>query len=171
MDEERIVKIVDGLRRKSSRSRIEGIIYIILILVVCSVILFSFVKFSGHIINLQTGDQAVIEKMTIVQGAQSKDSKLSETVGNIVLRLGAVMLAIYLVQILVGFARYRFKVAEIHSSNADALILSNGDIDKFSYYTKALSPNTDFVKMPTEPYDKVFNLVKDISSKVNLKNS
>jgi len=168
MKNENIDLIIKDLNKRSKSSRLEGIAYVLLILTICSVILFSFVKFGGvsNITNIQIEEKAVLEKPININNT----SELSEIISSLVLRLGAVMLAIYLIQILVGFARYRFKVSEIHAANANALILSNNDIEKFTALSSALSPNQEFGKMPTNPYDKAYDLVRDVASKINTKN-
>lgn len=56
--------------------------------------------------------------------AASERSYLMNIIGDTVLRFGSVLLAIYLIQILVNFTRYHFRLASHLEATADALELS-----------------------------------------------
>jgi predicted PurR-regulated permease PerM len=79
------------------------------------------------------------------------DQVLSSITGSVV-RVGAVLIGIYLIQIMVTFARYYYKLAE-HLSMAAALInLSKGKVADLKTLSPLLLPSTiDFGKAPSSP--------------------
>jgi len=79
------------------------------------------------------------------------DQVLSSITGSVV-RVGAVLIGIYLIQIMVTFARYYYKFAE-HLSMAAALInLSKGKVADLKTLSPLLLPSTiDFGKAPSSP--------------------
>jgi hypothetical protein len=69
-----------------------------------------------------------------------------------VIRLASVFLAVYLIQILVGFTRYQFRMADHLDSTADAFELTNGDPEKLSSVLSSISPqHIEFGKLPRTP--------------------
>ena len=164
MNEFDLESLVKNIRRKALRSRIEGIIYIGIVILIFGVTTLYFIKYSSNIISIQA-EGATISNLAISQNANQDSAIDINTIGNIILRLGAVLLAIFIIQIIIGFARYRFKISEFHSANADALILSKGEIDKLIQLSDTLSPKVVFSDMPTEPSSKIIELLKEALSK------
>jgi hypothetical protein len=93
--------------------------------------------------------------------------------GTIVLRIGMVLIAIFIIQILVGFARYYFRLAEHLSMSADIIRLSDGHGTLIKELSSVLLPTFDFGKMPTSPIQRIVDstmetiqeLVKKIPSR------
>ena len=88
-----------------------------------------------------------------------------------ILRIGAVLIGIFLIQILVSFSRYYFKLAE-HLSMSGALIgLTGGKISDLKTAAPLLLPSSiDFGKTPTSPVEKVlegaFGTIRELSKKI-----
>jgi hypothetical protein len=89
-----------------------------------------------------------------------------------VIRIGAVLIGIFLIQIMVTFARYYYKIAE-HLSMASALIaLSGGKLSDLTTTGPLLMPaGIDFGKEPTSPVEKVLDgavsAIKELSQKIS----
>jgi hypothetical protein len=88
-----------------------------------------------------------------------------------IIRIGAVLVGIFIIQIMVTFARYYFRMAE-HLSMASALIkLSRGKISKFKVMASLLLPTKlDFGAPPKAPTESAFNsafgTIKELSKKI-----
>ena len=90
-----------------------------------------------------------------------------------IVRIGAVLVGIFLIQIMVTFARYYFRISD-HLSVAAALIILNGSkiSDLQSISPLLLTTKIDFGKPPTSPTEKVFDgafeAIKELSKKIPL---
>lgn len=99
--------------------------------------------------------------------AAEESSRLSSTITNSVTKVGAVLIAIYLVQILLGLMRYHFKLADHIETMSEALKISNDDIDKLEKITAVIGvAHIDFGKSPQTPVDKLAEIIKDLSGHV-----
>ena len=99
--------------------------------------------------------------------AASERSYLMNIIGDTVLRFGSVLLAIYLIQILVNFTRYHFRIASHLEAAADALELSGGELESFEKYSAILDPNCiEFGASPNSPEEKVADIIRDAISKL-----
>lgn len=94
-------------------------------------------------------------------------AQVLQQIGQWVLKGGAVFLAIYLTQIVVGFIRYQFRMYHLLCDCADAIDLAEGDIEKLEKIRAAVSTDTiDFGKMPQTQVDKAFDAIKEIAAAV-----
>ena len=86
----------------------------------------------------------------------------------IVVRIGSVLVSLYLVQILVGFSRYHFRLADHLEACANGLAMyGSSKPDELVAVVNLLSPsNIDFGKPPDTPSDKLLDVVKEALSKV-----
>jgi hypothetical protein len=88
-----------------------------------------------------------------------------------ILRIGSVLVGIFMIQILVSFSRYYFKLSE-HLSMSSALIrLAGGKLSDLKTTAPLLLPSSiDFGKAPTSPVEKVlegaFGMVKELTKKI-----
>ena len=99
--------------------------------------------------------------------AASERSYLMNIIGDTVLRFGSVLLAIYLIQILVNFTRYHFRLASHLEATADALELSDGELDSFEKHSSILDPNgIEFGANPNSPQEKVADIIRDAIAKL-----
>ena len=93
------------------------------------------------------------------------DNPIIPLVERLVLRLGAVLVALYLIQLLFSVARYRLRVAEELSSRADVIDLSFNDLDRMKAVASIINP-IEFGALPEHSLGKVFEAVKEIASKI-----
>jgi Ribonuclease G/E len=126
--------------------------------------------------QLRTTLNALVENANRPQ-ATSVDSPLDSIVyeaTSSVIRIGAVLVGIFLIQIMVTFARYYFKLAS-HLSMASALIsLSNGKLTDLKSTAPLFMPSKiDFGKEPTSPTEKVLDgaisAIKELSRKIPIR--
>ena len=80
-------------------------------------------------------------------------------------RLGVLIVAIYLVQILINLYRYNTRVAAHYLASADALALANSDFEKMKRFHEALYPNIHYEKQPRSIWQKASAAVKRKSDK------
>lgn len=79
-------------------------------------------------------------------------------------RLGAVVLAIFAIQMIFSFARYHVRLADHLENVADALELASGDAEVSTKFVTAFSPHTiDFGKTPTSPIEKALDVVAEVA--------
>ena len=88
-------------------------------------------------------------------------------VSSAVTRIGAVMVGLYLVQILFGLTRYHFRLADHLSICSRALTLADDDLSSFGpVMTVMATTHIDFGKAPTTPIDKVLDVLKEAVGRV-----
>ncbi len=105
-------------------------------------------------------------------GPSGQAPEISEVAQASALRIGAVILVIYLAQILVSYSRYHFRMASRLTSQANALkiAIGIGDLAHFERLVASLSPDQiDFGKMPTTPTEKILETVKASIEKIKTK--
>lgn len=84
-----------------------------------------------------------------------------------VVRVASVFLAVYLIQILVGFTRYQFRVADHLDATADAFELAEGDPKKLAQILSPISPqHIEFGKMPSTRTQDSLDLIKELIKKL-----
>ncbi len=74
----------------------------------------------------------------------------------IVIRIGAVLIGIFLIQIMVGFTRYYYRVADHFRMCSMSIKLSAGRLSELKEVIPLLIPSRiEFGKMPTSPIEKM----------------
>ncbi len=158
-----IVAASNELTKRAQRARIEGIVYLSLALVVAIliVIYFGSLAMSERSVNIDA-PSAQIETIHINQQLGWAD-----IVGEAILRVGSVLLAVFVIQILVTFARNRYGLSDLLYSRSLALRLAGGDPDKLAAFATHLSAEAiDFGKMPKHPYEDVIGIAKELAKKI-----
>ena len=83
------------------------------------------------------------------------------------LSISSVLIAVFIIQILVGFARYMFRVADHIDSRAAAIQLCKGDPTILKDVVSAMSTEViNFGKLPTTPAESITNTLKELSSSI-----
>lgn len=145
------------LRAESAR-RFANISVVVIITVVLSMVAFFYITPTTIAIADSPGSKIDINLSWL--------SELAPTLAKIT----AIFLAIYLIQILVGFTRYQFKVADHLDAATFALELSSGDMEAFNKAMTSLSlSHIEFGKMPTTVSDKGLEIIKEAISKIPIK--
>jgi hypothetical protein len=156
-------EIADRLDRKAARARGFGLNCMVASVGVGLVIIGFFLWSSIR-----------IDAQNVSVGAMpSLSAALGESIGTGVLRIGMVLIAVFIIQILVGFARYYFRLSEHISFSADIVRLSNGNTALIEQLSRALLPNFDFGKIPVSPIQKIvdtsMDTIKELAKKIPTK--
>ena len=148
--------VADRLEQKASQARFHGTLYMAGSIALGMTIIGIFFQFT------------IIQRQTI--SISPADENFISLIGAGILRIGMVLLAIFLIQILVGFSRYYFRLAEHLSLSADVIRLSNGNPKLIKELASVLLPTFDFGKIPTSPIQKIvetsMDAIKELAKKV-----
>jgi hypothetical protein len=105
-------------------------------------------------------------KKTQLEYENIQNSGVIYTVSGAVARIGAVLIALYLVQILLGLTRYHLRLADHLEACAHGLRFCPEDPMKITMLVPVLSAaHIDFGKAPSTPIEKVLDVVKEVLSK------
>jgi hypothetical protein len=85
--------------------------------------------------------------------------------------IGAVLIAIFLIQIMVVLARYYYRVSDHFAMSAAVVQLTGGKLSEIKVLIPLLLPSKiDFSKTPTSPVETVlgeaFGTIKELSKKI-----
>lgn len=93
---------------------------------------------------------------------EQKNAGITSIATSAIARIGAVLIGLYLVQILLGLTRYHFRLADHLLISAEALEACENDPDKLRVLMGVISTNyIDFGKVPSTPVEKVLDVVKE----------
>ena len=153
-----ITEIVRGIRNRAAHSRrvhnLNVVIMLILVLVLVGVFFVA----------------GAFGSIGVVDGSLDSNMLLISLIGGTIVRIGAVAIGIFGVQIMFNFARYHIRLAHHLESSADALELSGENFTNLDILQKVLAPvDIDFGKSPTTPTDKLLDVVHDLVKKVPTK--
>jgi hypothetical protein len=138
---ETVVDVVaTALNKKAERARFAGMISFAITLIIGFSILALFLFTHGL-------DPAVFEASSRGTSAESstviRRDLLFDIINTSIVRVGSVLVAIFLIQILVGFSRYYYRIAEHLSACADMVRLSRGDALIIKELAPVLLPTFD----------------------------
>jgi len=189
MDQKVIEQEAKRLQKRAQQSRMFGWLGVI---VMVSTVLAMIVLFFNSKLNVSFGNGPVIteisaittestaiakeensdiEKMKLeldlkkaqIINEQQSSSLIILAISSSVARIGAVLIALYLVQILLSLTRYHFRIADHLDSASSSLIISEGDSQSISALAGLLATNhVEFGKAPSPPSEKILELVKEI---------
>lgn len=150
-----------SLCERAKQSRREGIAYVVAIVGIAFAVVFYFVYAANSAgINISVVGNADLINVS------ADHAEWVSLISGLVLRLGAVILAVFLIQIMVSLARYRFRISDSLYTKAEAVRLSNGNIDSLKILLNAFSDvNIDFGSLPESPYIEFVKVLRDIASK------
>ena len=98
------------------------------------------------------------------------DANVFDFLVEAILRLGAVLLAVYLIQLLFSLIRYRIKLAEDLEQRADMIELCYNDEEKLKIISALVTlQGTDLGSMPDHPYGKFADAIKEVAGKIPTK--
>ena len=106
-------------------------------------------------------------KLVEIEKASEEASRNARTITDSVTKIGAVLIAIYLVQILLSLMRYHFKLADHIETISESLKISKGDLEKLERANVVIGvSHIDFGKSPQTPIDKITEVIKELGDKV-----
>ena len=192
LDQPEIATMAEKLQQRSCSSRRSAWwLVVIMVLTVISLVFFFFGAniYSDRYITYTTptypeAEKALAERLSKesdeikkmrleldlkkaqLEQETSRNSGLTYTISSAVVRIGSVLIALYLVQILLSLTRYHLRLSDHLAACGHALIFSAGDPTKFVELVPILSAShIDFGKPPNTPTEKVIDVIKDALSK------
>jgi len=146
----RMAKLTERMRHRSRRYQWEA--YILMIAAISigvgAVLLFVKAPSSGTTVNFNG--------ISTVQSLQFPPTTWEDLAKEAILRLGSVIVAIFLVQILVAFGRYRLRLAEFIDWRADILDIAQDDLSKVKQLVAVFGLTTvEFVAFPESPIERI----------------
>ncbi len=152
-------EIVRGIRRRASFARLSAlaIIFVLTVIGVGTAIVFLQVWNSPSII-IGPGTNLAQAKIKL-GGELDWIQELTKAF----VRVGGVIMAVFLINILVSFARYNMRVANYLDSRADVIAMTKGDIEIIAKLLPAISVDPlDFIKVPLAPYDTYLDVIRGV---------
>jgi hypothetical protein len=148
--------LVDDIYGQANRARWSGRIVLVLVIVL-----------GGLLISLFLGRQ--IPFPFILGGSPLGDPNsvlggdlLPTIIGRLIERIGAVVVGIFIIQVMLGFVRYYFRLAEHLSMIANLLRLTEGKVENIAALGAVLLPSLiDFGRMPRSPFEYALRGVVD----------
>lgn len=158
-ENELVNNVIEKIRlRADSARRFANVSVVVITVVVLSMIAFFYVT------------PTTVAISNLVETTVRIELSWFSEVAPILAKITAIVLAIYLIQILVGFTRYQYKVADHLDAVAFSLELSDGDIEVLNKAMTSLSlSHIEFGRMPTTISDKGLEVVKEAVSKIPIK--
>jgi hypothetical protein len=157
--------IADRLDGKAGYAQMIGFVFTVFAIGLGISIIFVFYEFSVR------NESADITSRSV--SSDTLTNLLAASAGNGILRIGMVLLSIFMIQIVVGFARYYFRISALFSFAADIIRLGGGETKQIKELCAALLPTFDFGKMPTSPVEKIFtssmDTIKEVAKKIPAK--
>jgi hypothetical protein len=141
--------VVRGIRSRARFSRMSALV------IVCTLTMIGVGTAYLFLSASSIGNTVVV---TAQAGATASYTASSfEWLGEITrsfIRIASVIMAVFIINILVSFARYNLRVSNYLDARADCLVITAGDSDKFAALLPSLSVDPlDFMKTPLSPYD------------------
>ena len=146
--------LIDKIR---SRSRWARRIAFLGVIVVITIVVFMILFFyQGSDIYYEISTSLETSTMDLISRAAT-----------IIIRLASAALAVYLIQVLVGFTRYQFRISDHLDTIANAIELSSGDPEALRIITSAISPqHIQFGKMPATPMEQGAEIIRELINKI-----
>lgn len=151
-------QIIDGIRNRAERSRrVYNVSVAAMIVVALALVALFVIGASYDYVRLAEGAaEAQIVYVMYVTLA-----------GGIIVRVGAVIVGVYVVQMMFKFARYHMRVAQHLEAAADTLELCGDNRGDLTAMMKLLSPaSIDFGEPPASPGDRMLDLAKELTKKI-----
>jgi hypothetical protein len=167
-----ITELTDKLRRRSARAQFEARFYLFCSVVVGIGLVYYFTtslgiyaKYGGIAIGGNVSGSTIETKLDPGSIVPSVDWDM--IVSSIVPRLGAVFIAIFIMQALISFSRYKFRLSDNLARAADICEGSGGNIENMQALSKIylidLGDISQFLQSPT---DKVLELANNALAKI-----
>lgn len=156
--------VTSAMRRRAKWSQYQAFV---LLLVTLSIATYAAIYFA-------TEDRSIAISVDLEGANVQEQINISVPEENIfdflvdaILRLGAVLLAVYLISLLFSLVRYRIKLAEDLEQRADMIELCYNDEEKLKLISSLVAvQGTDIGSMPDHPYGKFADAIKEIAGKL-----
>jgi hypothetical protein len=159
-DTDLIDSVVRGIRRRASFARISALIMVSILTLIGIGAAVAFVQaqngptmFTAHV-----GGTRLVGSIDATTGVQW----VAELTGALI-RIAGVIMAVFLINILVSFARYNLRVANYLDSRADVLEVTRGNVEHIAALLASISVDPlDFIKTPMSPFDTYLSMIRGV---------
>jgi hypothetical protein len=152
-------EVIKGIRRRANSSRLSAYVMIGAITIIGVATAYIFLLWSDSPALIITGNSNLAGAKIDVT---AKGDWLAEITRAFV-RIASVVMAVFLINILVSFARYGLRVANYLDSRADCLAITRGNAEQLAMLLPSVSVDLlDFTKTPMSPYDAYFDVVRGL---------
>ena len=97
-----------------------------------------------------------------ITASANQEDRISPILQTSITRIGAVLLAIFMIQIFLSFYRYFTKLSVYYESRVLALTGIPDDLEKLLSFTERPYPDITFGKEPDTPTEKLIELIDKI---------
>jgi len=145
-----IPSLVDDIYRQATRAKWYG-----------GIILGVVMVLGGVLISLFLGRPIAFPFILGVSPLGDPNSVLGDVlptiIGRVIERIGAVVVGIFIIQVMLGYVRYYFRIAEDLSMFANLLRLTEGKVENVAALGAVLLPSSiDFERIPRSPFEYAF---------------
>jgi len=153
-----LVGVVRGIRRRAAFARTSALVIVGVLTTIGIGTAFAFVQAaSGPTISI--GAQSNLENALIQSGGIDWIPEITKAL----IRIAGVIMAVFLINILVSFARYNMRVANYLDSRADVLEVTNGNVEQIVALLPSISVDPlDFMKTPMSPFNTYLSTIRGV---------
>lgn len=109
------------------------------------------------------GEQSNLANAMITLNTENSND-LIQQLTKAIIRIGSVILAVYIIQILVSVTRYHLRIADALDIRANCLLLANSNPENFAKYSSPLSvDHIGFETIPDPPSKDLLNAVSNVA--------
>lgn len=154
-------RVADRMRRRARMFQVQAYLLLAITLAIAGYAAFFFVV-EDQTFSVSF-NQANLENSMI----EFPESNIFDFLTSAILRIGAVLLAVFVIQLLFSLVRYRVKLSEDLDNRADMIELCFDDENKLEIVKAVASmQGTDIGSMPDHPYGKFADAIKEIAGKL-----
>jgi hypothetical protein len=157
-----LLDVAARIRRRARFARLAAYVLIAVLTIIAAGSVYVFLQFSaapGYVFTMQQG--ATITGTAAITLGGSTD--WLQEITRAFIRIGGVLMAVFIINILVSFARYNLKVANSLDSRADCIVLAGENMDKLATLLASLSIDIiDFARVPLNPYDTYLGVIRNL---------
>jgi hypothetical protein len=155
-----------GIRKRARAARLAAYIMVAVLVMIGATTGYYFLAWSSS-------EDIVVEESSVpltgrIEGRSERGGGvdwLSATTRAFV-RIASVIMAVFVINILVSFAKYNFRVANYLESRADCIFLTGGDVERIAILLPSISVDMlDFMKTPMNPYETYLGVLRAIFSR------
>lgn len=153
-----IERIALNLEKKSRRSVWLGSTFVGLAIVIGLLITFSFLAYAIP--------DKFLAFFPVPPMNQEVEVPIYQFVLNAIIRIGAIFMALYVMQITVSLSRYHYRLADHLAVTADVLRISAGNANAYKTFATHMLPKVDFGKMPEPMMQHIATKALDVANNI-----
>jgi hypothetical protein len=156
-----------GMRKRARAARLAAYIMVAVLVMIGATTGYYFLAWSSS-------EDIVVEESSVppltgrIEGRSERGGGVDwlSAITRAFVRIASVIMAVFVINILVSFARYNFRVANYLESRADCIFLTGGDVERIAILLPSISVDMlDFMKTPMNPYETYLGVLRAIFSR------